>query len=133
MQQETNEKLAIFFILVVVTLAIVLVDDRWVRLGFGLPPSLLLARRALLGSGVAPAPAAAAKAPSEDRRSNAGVRKQIHELLALIRDFYTTCHMVAVGQLEPSKAKAKAQVVEGQLNDMMASMLETLEDGGSAS
>jgi hypothetical protein len=132
-QQQTNDKPIIFLMLAVVALAIVLVDDRWVRLGFALPPAFLLARRALVGSGVRPAADAAVATPAEERRSDRGVRQQIQDLLALIREFYTTCHMVAVGQLEPSKAKAKAQVVEGKLNEMMASMLETLESDGSAS
>ena len=52
--------------------------------------------------------------------------------MKLIREFYTTCHMVAVGQLEPSKAKAKAQVVERRLNQMMADMLETIEAAGAS-
>lgn len=65
-----------------------------------------------------------------DRRNDLNVREQIHELLKLIREFYTTCHMVAVGQLEPSKAKAKAQVVERKLNDMMSHMLERVESDG---
>ena len=38
--------------------------------------------------------------------------------------------MVAVGQLEPSKAKAKAQVVEKKLQAMMADMLERVEAAG---
>ena len=63
----------------------------------------------------------------QERRTDPGVREQIQQLLVLIREFYTTCHMVAVGQLEPSKAKAKAQDVERKLNMMMARMLERIE------
>ena len=65
----------------------------------------------------------------EERRANATLRRQIHDLLALIREFYTTCHMVAVGQLEPSRAKAKARVVEEKLQAMMAEMLQGLDGG----
>ena len=60
-----------------------------------------------------------------ERRTDLDIRERIQELLKLIREFYTTCHMVAVGQLEPSKAKA--QVVEHRLNQMMADMLEKIE------
>jgi len=63
----------------------------------------------------------------EERRTNHDLRAQVMALLGLIREFYTTCHMVAVGQLEPSKAKAKAQTVERQLSEMMAEMVESLE------
>jgi len=73
-----------------------------------------------------------AEQPSEssegaERRANATLRRQIQDLLALIREFYTTCHMVAVGQLEPSRAKAKARVVEEKLQAMMAEMLKGLD------
>lgn len=64
----------------------------------------------------------------EERRTNHDLRAQVKALLALIREFYTTCHMVAVGQLEPSKAKAKAQTVERQLSEMMAQMVESLDE-----
>lgn len=65
----------------------------------------------------------------QERRSNFELREQVKSLLGLIREFYTTCHMVAVGQLEPSKAKAKAQTVERQLSEMMAKIVDSLDDG----
>jgi len=119
---QQNDKPTILFMLGVMAFAIVLVDDRWVRVGLGLLPALLLAQRALAGSGVGSEGAGR----GDDRRkdTNNDVRDQIQELLKLIREFYQTCHMVAVGQLEPVKAKAKAQVVERRLNLMMADMLE---------
>ncbi|MEM7415179.1 MAG: hypothetical protein AAF389_06770 [Gemmatimonadota bacterium] len=64
---------------------------------------------------------------SEERRSDFTVREHVRTLLTLIRDFYTTCHMVSVGQLEPAKAKAKAKSVEEQLSGMMTEILERLE------
>lgn len=73
------------------------------------------------------AEAAAVPPTGEERRANATLRRQVQDLLALIREFYTTCHMVAVGQLEPSRAKAKARVVEEKLQAMMAEMLAGLE------
>jgi hypothetical protein len=125
---QQNGKPTILFMLGVMAFAIVLVDDRWVRVGLGLLPALLLAQRAMMGSGIG-----SDETPGDaERRADTGIREQIQELLKLIREFYTTCHMVAVGQLEPSKAKAKAQVVERRLNTMMADMLEKVEsDSGS--
>jgi len=119
-----NDKTTVFFMLGVMTFAVIMVDDRWVRAGLGLLPALLLAQRAVMGVGVG---ATGERSPATERRTDEGVRAQIQELLKLIRDFYTTCHMVAVGQLEPAKAKAKAQVVERRLNQMMADMLERVE------
>lgn len=121
---QGNDKTTVLFMLGVMTFAVVLVDDRWVRVGLGLLPALLLAQRALSGAGVG---AQGAQGAGDERRTDLGVRERIQELLKLIREFYTTCHMVAVGQLEPSKAKAKAQVVERRLNQMMADMLEQIE------
>ncbi len=122
---QGTDKTTVLFMLGVMTFAVVLVDDRWVRVGLGLLPALLLAQRALSGAGLG------AKGPpqgGDERRTDSGVREGIQELLKLIREFYTTCHMVAVGQLEPSKAKGKAQVVERRLNQMMANMLERIEE-----
>ncbi len=122
---QPNDKPTVLFLLAVMAFAIILVDDRWVRVGLGLLPGLLLAQRALLGSGIG---IASAQGGSEhERRADNTIRDQIQELLKLIREFYTTCHMVAVGQLEP--AKAKAQVVERKLNAMMAHMLDKVEGG----
>ena len=54
-------------------------------------------------------------------------REQVQELLELIREFHTTCHMVAVGQLEPSKAKAKAHGVEERVHELMTRMIDQAE------
>ena len=121
---QASDKPTVLFMLAVMTFAVVMVDDRWVRAGLGLLPALLLAQRALSGAGVG---ATQPQGGGDERRADLSVRDKIQELLKLIREFYTTCHMVAVGQLEPSKAKAKAQVVERRLNQMMADMLEKIE------
>lgn len=79
-----------------------------------------------------PVPSNTPMTPEEERRSDLAVRRHIKQLLELIRDFYSTCHMVAVGQLSPAKAKSKAAEVEEKLNEMMQKMLERLgEDGES--
>lgn len=63
----------------------------------------------------------------EDRRQDITVRRHIQQLLELIRDFYSTCHMVAVGQLSAAKAKAKAREVEEKLDVMMEEMLTRID------
>ena len=50
--ESQNDKTTVFFMVAVIAFAIVLVDDRWVRVGLGLLPALLLAQRALMGAGV---------------------------------------------------------------------------------
>jgi hypothetical protein len=64
----------------------------------------------------------------EERRANPTLRRQVRDLLALIREFYQTCHMVAVGQLEPARAKAKARLLEEKLQVMMGQMLAEIDD-----
>ena len=123
MTQE-KDKVTVLFMLGVMTFAVVLIDERWVRAGVALLPALLLAQRALMGAGVG---ATGPPQGTSERRADPGVRQQIQELLRLIREFYTMCHIVAVGELEPAKAKARAQVVESQLNEMMAELLEAGE------
>jgi hypothetical protein len=125
---QSSDKPTVLFLLGVMAFAIILVDDRWMRVGLGLLPALLLAQRALGAAGVR-APGST-RTPAEieaDRRRDPTLRQRVEDLLALIREFYTTCHMVAVGQLEASKAKAKAQEVEAKLNTMMADMIEQVE------
>lgn len=65
--------------------------------------------------------------PSEDRRSDLLVRRHVRQLLELIREFYGTCHMVALGQLSAAKAKSKAQDMERKLQIMMNDMLARIE------
>lgn len=94
---QQNDKTTVFFMLTVMAFAIVLVDDRWVRVGLGLLPALLLAERALMGSGVGEEP----RIGAADRRDDGAVRGYIDDLLKHFREFYTTCHLMAGGQLEP--------------------------------
>ena len=125
---QSSDKPTVLFLLAVMAFAIILVDDRWMRVGLGLLPALLLAQRALAApGGGASASVRPAAEIEEDRRRDPTLRQRVEDLLALIREFYTTCHMVAVGQLEASKAKVKAQEVEAKLNTMMAEMIEQVE------
>lgn len=131
----------VFATLIVLAVVVVLIDDPWLRSAVALIPLVVLARMALGGAGAAAAATAAERSAQAaraaqvardaqaeaDRRSDMTVRRQIQDLLDLIREFYTTCHMVAIGQLEPSKAKAKALVVETKLNEMTAQMLERVD------
>ena len=130
-QQQSTSRTITIILVAAVAAAIVLVDDRWLRVGFALIPVLLLGHRAL-GGGTRGSHAEDSARGGEERRTNTKLREQVQALLTLIREFYTTCHMVAVGQLEPSKAKGKARDVERRLNAMMAEMLEQIEEAPAA-
>ena len=126
MKPNTARALVVLSILVV-AVAATFVERQWLRAVLVLVPALFLAQKALLRA--VPAPEAPAPEPpsDEDRRSDMTVRRHIRQLLDLIREFYSTCHMVAVGQLSAAKAKAKAREVEEKLDVMMEEMLSRID------
>jgi hypothetical protein len=125
---QQNDKTTVFFMLTVMAFAIVLVDDRWVRVGLGLLPALLLAERALMGSGVGEEP----RIGAADRRDDGAVRGYIDDLLKHFREFYTTCHLMAGGQLEPEEAKDLAAGIERRLNALLAEITDAARERDSA-
>ncbi|MDX1495569.1 MAG: hypothetical protein R3253_15990, partial [Longimicrobiales bacterium] len=115
MQPNTVRALVVLALLVA-AVAAAFVEATWLRALLVIGPILFIGQRALLSA--VPRPAAAPSPPvDEDRRSDMTVRRHIKQLLELIRDFYSTCHMVAVGQLSPAKAKSRARDVEEKLNE----------------
>ena len=128
--KQQGDKATVFFMLAVMAFAIVLVDDRWVRVGLGTLPALLLAQRALGGAGVG-TDEDASRVGAADRRTDTGVRRHIDDVLKQVRDFYTTCHLTAVGKLEPEEAKSRAVAVERRLNELLAQISDAAgADGG---
>ena len=125
---QQNDKTTVFFMLTVMAFAIVLVDDRWVRVGLGLLPALLLAEWALMGSGVGEEP----RIGAADRRDDGAVRGYIDDLLKHFREFYTTCHLMAGGQLEPEEAKDLAAGIERRLNALLAEITDAARERDSA-
>ena len=125
---QQNDKTTVFFMFTVMAFAIVLVDDRWVRVGLGLLPALLLAERALMGPGVGEEP----RIGAADRRDDGAVRGYIDDLLKHFREFYTTCHLMAGGQLEPEEAKDLAAGIERRLNALLAEITDAARERDSA-
>ena len=125
--EQQNDKVTVFFMLAVMAFAMVLVDDRWVRVGLGLLPALLLAQRALVGGAVGSGKNAS-RVGAADRRADAAVRGHIEDLLKHVRDFYTTCHLMASGKLEPEEAKGLVSGIERKLNELLAE----ISDGAHA-
>lgn len=129
--QPKNVRALVVIALMVVALAAAFVDEAWLRAALVVLPALFIAQRALLGAATdsvaGPAVETGRPPGGGDRREDMTVRRHIQQLLELIRDFYATCHMVAVGQLSPAKAKSKAREVEEKLNVMMQEMLERVD------
>lgn len=146
----TAVRVVVVLALVVVAVAAAYVESMGLRVALVVVPALFLTQQALAAAGAAGGKdeaasigvEEAARRLEEDRRSDLAVRRHIRQLLELIRDFYSTCHMVAVGQLSPAKAKARARDVEEKLNEIMKDMLDrvaeaeadgsTIGDGASA-
>ena len=51
-------------------------------------------------------------------------REYIETLLKHFRQFYTTCHLMAAGQLEPKEAKSRAAEIERELNTLLAEVTD---------
>jgi hypothetical protein len=118
------DRTLVIAMLVALAGAVVFLQTMWIRAAVAAVPILLLGTRALRNSRRAKTAAELAR----ERREDITVRAHVQELLDVLREFYNTAHMVAVGQLEASKAKAKALVVEDKLNRMMAHLLERVDD-----
>ena len=125
--EEQQDKVTVFLMVGVMAFAMVLVDDRWVRVGLGLLPALLLAQRALSGTGVRSRDAP--RVGAADRRGNAAVQGYIEDLLKHFREFYTTCHLMAGGQLDPAEAKDLAAGIERRLNALLADVTDAARGG----
>ena len=82
----------------------------------------VLAQRALMGAGVGGAKDS--RLGAADRRVNHKAREYIETLLKHFRQFYTTCHLMAAGQLEPEEAKSRAAKMERELNTLLAEVTD---------
>ena len=124
---EKGDKLTIVLLLALVAFAVIIVDERWLRAAIAFVPALLLAQRAMLSVDVAEPPPLtghAAQAASDERRADTDVRGHIDELLKSFREFYTTCHLMATGNLEPDEAKDLAAGIERRLNKLLAEITD---------
>lgn len=118
---ESGDKLTVVLLLALIAFAVLIVDERWLRAAIALVPALLLAQRALQP------PTALAHRPAvgaADRRTDTDVRSHIDDLLKHFREFYTTCHLMATGSLEPAEAKDLAAGIERRLNTLLAEVTE---------
>lgn len=109
---------SIILLILLLSVAVVIVDGRWLRVAIAVVPALLLAQQGLRAS----------EREEEvektkgwtDRRSDAEMRRAIDELLHHIREFYVTCHMMGTGRLSPDDAVERAAQQELELNQLLA-------------
>ena len=124
---ETGDKVTVLLLVALVAFAVVIVDERWLRAAIAVVPTMLLAQRAMQALGPTEAP----RVGAADRRSDGEVRDHVDELLKHFREFYTTCHLMATGSLEPAEAKDIAAGIERRLNSLLARVTDEAPTAGS--
>lgn len=108
---------SIVLLIFVLSFAVVIVDERWLRVAIAFVPAMLLAQQGLRDANQAEEQPASGWA---DRRTDPAMRDSVEELLRHIREFYLTCHMMGTGKLSPDDAVEKAAQQELQLNRLLA-------------
>ena len=115
---EEGDRLTVILLVGLIAFAVLIVDERWLRAAIAFVPALLLAQRAMRVPGVPVNEEVLAG--TEGGGSDDDVRGHIEELLKLFREFYTTCHLMASGSLEPEAAREMAGGIERSLNTLLA-------------
>ena len=110
---------SVVLLLFVLAFAVIIVDERWLRVLIAVVPALLLAQRA-----VYPQAQEEAKVGAADRRKDLDTRGSIDELLRHIREFYLTCHLMGSGRLSPDDAAEKVALQEMDLNRLLAQVTD---------
>lgn len=120
---QKTDVASVVLLIFVLSFAVVIVDQRWLRVAIAFVPAMLLAQQALRKSG--------GESPGEetpDRRSDGLVRSAVDELLRHIREFYLTCHMMGTGKLSPDDAVEKAAQQELELNRLLARVTDGVKN-----
>jgi hypothetical protein len=120
---QKNDLGGILILLFVLAFAVVIVDERWLRVLVAVVPALLLAQRAM-GSTTEGTP----KVGVADRRADLDTRSSVDELLKHIREFYLTCHLMGSGKLDPDEALEKVSHQEKDLNRLLARVTDRARD-----
>jgi hypothetical protein len=119
---EQGDKVTVILLVVLVAFAVLIVDERWLRAAIAFVPTMLLAQRAVQARLATRTPAPSVGAAN--RREDQDIRAHIDDLLKHFREFYTTCHLMAAGQLEPEEAKDLAGGIERRLNKLLAEVTD---------
>lgn len=114
--ETKRSSLDLFLIFLLLALAVLLVEERWLRAGVTILPTLLLVQRA---STFAP-PETAAAAVRGANNTESDVKGYIDEVQKQIRDLYATCHLMSGGGLEPEAARERTSRIERELDLLLA-------------
>ena len=119
---DKGDRASIFLFLFVLAFAVILVDERWLRVAVAFVPALLLVQKAL--DAERRRVEAEVRVGMSDRRVDDGTRTAVDELLRHIREFYLTCHLMGMGKMSPDEAVEKSARQEQQLNRLLAQVTD---------
>ena len=113
---------SVALLIFVLSFAVVIVDERWLRVAIAFVPALLLAQQGLRATQEEEDDDSASG--WANRRTDPEMRTSVDELLRHIREFYLTCHMMGTGKMSPDDAVEKAAQQELQLNRLLAKVTD---------
>ncbi len=106
----------ILFHVALLTIIVLLVDERLIRGALAIIPAMLLAQRAI---GATQAKPTDDWTGVDDRRMDVHVREHVTKLLGRFRDFYAMIHLMSSGGITSDEAMARAGELEKDLNQLL--------------
>ena len=106
----------ILFHVALLTIIVLLVDERLIRGALAIIPAMLLAQRAI---GATQAKSTGEWTGVQDRRMDLHVREHVTKLLGRFRDFYAMIHLMSSGGITSDEAMERAGELEKDLNRLL--------------
>ena len=106
----------VLFHVALLTIIVLLVDERLMRGALAILPAMLLAQRAI---GATQAKSTGEWTGVHDRRMDLHVREHVTKLLGRFRDFYAMIHLMTSGGITSDEAMARAGELEKDLNRLL--------------
>ena len=108
-----NDVIEVAILMFVLAFAVVVVEERWLRVAVAFVPALLLVQRAI--GGPKKTEEAAPTVGASDRRMDGQTRTAVDRLLWQVREFYLTCHLMGTGKMTTEQAVEKTARLEKEL------------------
>ena len=106
----------ILFHVGLLTLIVLLVDERMMRGALAIIPVLLIAQRAM---GATQTQETGDWTGIHDRRMDEHIRMHVEKLLAHFREFYAMNHLMSTGKMSSDEALVRAGEIEKDLNRLL--------------
>jgi hypothetical protein len=120
---EKHSAGTVFFVVGLLTLVVILVDEPMIRAALAFVPALLLAQRALAATTTGDGRDGASAQTEEERREDSISRDHLDQFLKQFREFYSTCHLLGAGTIDSEEALQRTARTERDLNTLMADVL----------